>query len=155
MKTARVIDAHAHLWLEERADDILILKHQPELGAEASPDRLRRHLAENSITNAILVQSAPTKSHSDWMIDEAAHIAGVSGIIGWIDPFADDAARELDRLATNMQVCGVRLMLNRMEHPERLLDPAPLTILSRLADHAMTLECLAPAHLFTSCCPPR
>lgn len=147
MSAVRVIDAHVHLWLEARADDILILEHQPELGSQASPDRLRRHLAENSITDAILVQSAPTKAHSDWMIEEAAHIVGISGIIGWIDPFADDAAHELDRLARNRQVCGVRLMLNRMEQPERLLEPAPLGILSRLTDHAMTLECLAPPHL--------
>lgn len=147
MSAVRVIDAHVHLWLEARADDILILKHQPELGVEASPDRLRRHLAANTITDAILVQSAPTKAHSDWMIEEAAHITGISGIIGWIDPFTDDAAHELDRLAANMQVCGVRLMLNRMEQPERLLDSAPLSILSSMADHAMMLECLAPPHL--------
>lgn len=147
MSAVSVVDAHVHLWLETRADDILILKHQPELGPQASPDRLRQHLMDNSITDAILVQSAPTKAHSDWMIEEAAHIAGISGIIGWIDPFADDAGHELNRLAANEQVCGIRLMLNRMEHPERLLDHAPLSILSRLADHAMTLECLAPPHL--------
>ncbi|MDX0562533.1 amidohydrolase family protein [Sinorhizobium medicae] len=137
-------DAHVHLWDPARNDDILVLKHQPELVETARRDRLAAHLRQIEAKGAIVVQSAPTKAHSDWLRSEAGNIDGVIGIVGWLDIFAADCRVEMEDLISDPLVCGIRIMLNRMASPETLINPASLTRIGELADSGLAIECLTP-----------
>ena len=143
---ANAIDAHVHLWDPARNDDILILGTEPWLTDEGVAGRLRHHIAETGVAGAIVVQSAPSLEHSDWLRAAARSVGGLIGIVAWIDPTANDAMDHVDRLSTDEMVCGVRLMLNRMERSDVVLERESMECLGRLADAGLAIECLAPPH---------
>lgn len=138
------IDAHVHLWDATRNDDILVLSKIPKLAEAASRARLSKYLDDNFPDRAIVVQSAPDAGHSEWLLGEAELLPNIAGVVAWIDPFDSHAPAEINRLAANQLVCGIRLMMNRMEEPRLLLNDNALNTLARLADHGITIECLAP-----------
>ena len=138
------IDAHVHLWDPARGDDILILAKEPSLGPLGRAEELRAHLRACGATGAILVQSAPNSGHSDWLRAAAREIGAPLGVVGWIDPTGPDSEQRIADLIFDPNVCGVRLMLNRMPAPSILRDRAMLDGLSQLAQAGLALECLAP-----------
>lgn len=138
------IDAHVHLWDPARCDDILILKKEPRLGPLGQTEALRKHLRDCAAAGALLVQSAPDVGHSDWLRAAARGVGVPLGLVGWIEPAGPEAERRIAALIEDPWVCGVRLMLNRMDAPAALLDRAALEDLSQLAAAGLALECLAP-----------
>lgn len=143
------IDAHVHLWDPGRGDDILIVTKQPGLAGAATVPLLDDMLATSGCDAAIVVQSAPSIAHSDWLRQASRNSSRIVGVVGWLDPFAAEAGAEALRLAEDPRICGIRLMLNRMPSPGRLLEPAPLKVLDRLAGASLTIEVLAPPHLLS------
>ena len=138
------IDAHAHLWAPARQDDILILEQKPDLAPHGTAECLKTHVAQFGLAGCIVVQSAPSLSHSDWLRDAARRIDNVLGVVGWLDPLAECANQHADTLLADPLVCGIRLMLNRMADPDALLQPPALKLLERLGDSGLAIECLAP-----------
>lgn len=144
------IDAHVHLWDPVRDDDILILTREPWLAEAGRPEALRRHLDASGVAGAIVVQSAPSVGHSDWLRSASRSVPGLIGVVAWMDPTAEDAMARSAVLAGDGMVCGLRLMLNRMDAPRRLLARESLECLHHLAEADLVIECLAPpAHLET------
>ncbi|MEW7009946.1 amidohydrolase family protein [Lentilitoribacter sp. EG35] len=144
MMMENAIDAHVHLWDPQRRDDILICDTHPELNDKATSVALRAHLAGCGFSRAIVVQSAPDDSHSEWLIKHASRLDQIAGVVAWIDPTATDALDRAKQLIAQPCVCGVRLMLNRMSNPGRLLNDEPMAVLTLLANDNVTIELLAP-----------
>ena len=141
---ANAIEAHMHLWDPARNDDILILGSGPWLASEGTVGSLRRHTKDSGVAGTIVVQSAPNVGHPDWLRTAAHSVRGLIGVVAWIDPSARNALDCADKLASDDPVCGVRLMLNRMDAPDALLERASLDCLQRLAETGLAIECLAP-----------
>ncbi len=141
------IDAHVHLWDMARNDDILILEQEPQLAPMGQAEALKSHLGRNGVAGAIVVQSAPSKAHSDWLRRTARDIDGIVGIVGWIDPQGQHFESHLTELINDPLVCGVRLMLNRMQRPRDILEQTAIDNLAILMDAGLTIECLAPPPL--------
>ena len=144
-----VIDAHVHLWNKDREDDVLVLQTKPHLGPLADKVLLTDFLAGEKVSGAIVVQSAPNRGHSDWLRQTARDIPHVSGIVGWLDPFDPEVACDIDTLKQDPLVCGIRLMLNRMQRVDELKTPITLAALASVADAGLTIECLCPPQLLS------
>lgn len=127
------IDAHVHVWDKKCEDDILIVTQMPEMAPLAEPALAASHIARTGARGGIVVQSAPSVSHSDWLRKTCRKIPGVIGVVGWIDPLSSDAVQQADALIADPLVCGIRLMINRMENPDLLDDPAVLHVLGSVA----------------------
>jgi L-fuconolactonase len=138
------IDAHVHVWDADRGDDILILSTTPSLAEGGERPALRAYLDRAKLQGAIVVQSAPSRAHSNWLRQVARKTPGIVGVVAWIDPNADDAPEQVSDLIEDELVCGVRLMLNRMPQPNEVLTSKALGTLSDLSAIGMALECLAP-----------
>ena len=143
MSKAPTIDAHVHLWDAARQDDILICAKNPQLNGQATAEGIERHLEHSPFSSAIIVQSAPNRDHCDWLVEQAMGYPWVAGVVSWLDPQDDLALEDVSRFAENPLICGIRLMVNRLENPEGLLQEGSLRVLERLGENEITIEVLA------------
>lgn len=111
-----IVDAHQHFWDPQRGDyDWLtpdMALHKP-----FCPDDLEPLLAQHGVDATILVQAAPTEAETNYLLDIARRTSWVTGVVGWIDLAAPDAAAAVEDRAQAPYFVGVRPMLQDL--PDR------------------------------------
>lgn len=144
-----IVDAHAHLWQPtRRRDDILVLSREPTLAIDAMPDRLLPLLAQHSIDAAVIIQSAPSIDHSNFCLATTNGQDALPAVIGWLDPASDSFEVDLRNASEDDGFAGIRLMLNRMHDPAKVLAHRFVGNLRMLVSHGRATELLAlPEHL--------
>lgn len=153
-----MIDAHFHIW---RQADLpwLTGPMQPRIFGPYEPIRRDYPIAEYvadatsaGMTGAVYVQA-------NWPVDryveEAAFVAEASeesgfpiGIVAYADMLAEDVRPQLDALARNPRVCGVRMQLHWHENPlyrfaagpDLARDPVLRRNVARLADYGWSFD---------------
>ncbi len=95
----RILDAHIHFFDPRRpggipwptpADGVL---YQPAL-----PERYSALVEPLGVGAAIAVEASPLRADNDWLLNVAASDGRIVGVVGNLDPAAEDFARELGRL---------------------------------------------------------
>ncbi len=153
-----MIDAHFHIW---RQADLpwLTGPMQPRIFGPYEPIRRDYPIAEYvadatsaGITGAVYVQA---NWPVDRFLDEAAFVAEASeasgfpiAIVAYADMMAGDARPQLDALAANARVRGVRMQLHWHENPlyrfasgpDLARDPVLQRNVARLADHGWSFD---------------
>ncbi len=142
------LDAHQHFWALERDDYGWLTSDLPTIYRDFQPADLTPILDRHAIEGTILVQAAPTRAETDYMLDIAAQHSFVKGVVGWVDFENSHAPEHIARLAENPYLVGLRPMIqdiadtNWMLRPD--LNPAFVAMIaSDLVFDALTL----PAHL--------
>ncbi len=142
------LDAHQHFWALERGDYGWLTSDLPAIYRDFQPADLTAILDRHAIEGTILVQAAPTRAETDYMLDIAAQHSFVKGVVGWVDFENSHAPEHIARLAENPYLVGLRPMIqdiadtNWMLRPD--LNPAFVAMIaSDLVFDALTL----PAHL--------
>ena len=153
-----MIDAHFHIW---RQADLPWLSGpmQPRIFGPYEPIRRDYPIAEYmadatsaGMTGAVYVQA-------NWPVDrsveEAAFVAEASdqsgfpiAIVAYADMLAEDVRPQLDALARNRRVCGVRMQLHWHENPlyrfaaspELAREPVLQRNVARLADYGWSFD---------------
>jgi predicted TIM-barrel fold metal-dependent hydrolase len=152
------VDSHFHIW---RQQDLpwLVGPMQPRIFGPYEPIRRDYPIAEYlgdcrpaGITEAVYVQAnwAPLR-----YLDEVAYVSRASdeagfpiAIVAYADMLADDARPQLDKLAANPRVRGVRMQLHWHENalyrfasgPELARDPRLIANVGRLADYGFSFD---------------
>jgi predicted TIM-barrel fold metal-dependent hydrolase len=153
-----MIDAHFHIW---RQADLpwLVGPMQPRIFGPYEPIRRDYPIAEYladarsvGITEAVYVQA---NWPVDRFVEEAAFVAAASdqsgfpiAIVAYADMLAEDARPQLDALARNARVRGVRMQLHWHENPLYRFASGPDLALSqtlqrnvaRLADYGWSFD---------------
>lgn len=142
------IDAHQHFWRIARGDYAWLT---PALGAiyrDFGPDDLAPHLAAHGIAASILVQAAPTRAETAFLLDLAEQTPFVAGVVGWTEFAAPDAAATIARLAAHPHLVGLRPMVQDIADDDWLaraeLAPA---FEAMIAHHLVFDALLKPRHL--------
>lgn len=153
-----MIDAHFHIW---RQADLpwLVGPMQPRIFGPYEPIRRDYPIAEYladarpaGMTSAVYVQA-------NWPVDryleEAAFVAAASdqsgfpiAVVAYADMLAGDVRPQLDALAANPRVCGVRMQLHWHENslyrfasgPDLARDPMLQGNVGRLADYGWSFD---------------
>lgn len=153
-----MIDAHFHIW---RQADLpwLTGPMQPRIFGPYEPIRRDYPIAEYvadatsaGMTGAVYVQA-------NWPVDryveEAAFVAEASdesgfpiAVVAYADMLAEDVRPQLDALARNPRVCGVRMQLHWHENPlyrfaagpDLARDPVLRRNVARLADYGWSFD---------------
>ena len=139
--TARVIDAHLHLWDRSRGGYAWIT---PELGrstATSVPTRRRPSSGTPGVDAAILVQADDSASDTRFMLDVARRHDWVAGVVGWVpldDPRA--AAAALDELDAEPLLRGIRHLVHDDPRDEFLDLPAVRASLAAVAAHGLAFD---------------
>ena len=116
------IDAHQHFWQLARGDYGWLRADAPHLAPlvrDFLPADLAPLLQAHAVTRTVLVQAAPSVAETDFMLALAAAHAVVGGGVGWVDLADAHAASQLDRLAEDGRLKGVRPMLQDLAAAHR------------------------------------
>ena len=112
------IDAHQHFWQVARADYGWLVPDLKPLYRDFGPADIAPLLAAAGIGRTVLVQAAQTVAETRFMLDLARTHPVVAGVVGWVDLTAADAPRQIEALAADPKLKGLRPMLQELPDPD-------------------------------------
>ena len=139
--SARVIDAHLHLWDRSRGGYAWITPELGPLDRDFGPDEASAELRAAGVDAAILVQADDSASDTRFMLDVAHRHDWVAGVVGWV-PLDDTraAAAALDELDAEPLLRGIRHLVHDDPRDEFLDLPAVRASLAAVAAHGLAFD---------------
>lgn len=139
------IDAHQHYWSVAHRD-YGWLQPSPELSAiyrDFGPADLHPLLDAAGIDATVLVQAAPSEAET-WRLLQLAATPGsrVAAVVGWCDLLQADAPQRIAQLATQPLLKGLRPMLQDLDDPRWILQPALQPALRAMVEHGLVFDAL-------------
>jgi L-fuconolactonase len=96
----------------------------------------------------VLVQSQPTDTDTDWMLDLAAQTPLVQAVVGWVDLLDPAAVARIGALAAQPKLRGLRPMLQSIADTDWLLQDALTPAIAAMQATGLRLDALVqPRHL--------
>jgi L-fuconolactonase len=143
------IDAHQHFWRPSRGDyGWLTPEAHPAICRKFLPQDLWPLLGDAGIERTVLVQAAPTVAETEYLLSLAAEAPFVAGVVGWADFEATDAPEQIEDLAANPKLLGLRPMLQDLDDDAWILRPAIAPALDAMRAADLRLDALVtPRHL--------
>lgn len=140
---AERVDAHHHVWRLDRGDYGWLTPALAAIYRDFSLDDLRPHAASTGVGATVLVQAAPTRAETEFLLRVAAGSAGlVRGVVGWADLAATDAIAQLERLAANPLLKSIRPMLQDLPDPAWVLRDDVVAALRALPQLRLRFDAL-------------
>lgn len=140
-----IVDAHQHFWDPARGDYGWLKPGNPIHRVFSTAD-MRPLLIQSGVDATILVQAAPTPAETDYMLGIARNTPWVLGVVGWIDLLAPDAADQVRHRASHRHFLGVRPMLQDLEDPDWIRQPALDPALNAIAAEGLVFDALVLPH---------
>lgn len=142
------IDAHQHFWQLSRGDYDWLTPELTILYRDFLPEDLQPLLHDARIDKTILVQAAESVAESQFMLSLAAQTPFIAGVVGWIDFESPQAVADIERLASNPRLVGLRPMLQNMHDARWILRPELEPALRAAQTHDVCFDALVrPRHL--------
>lgn len=142
------IDAHQHFWQLNRGDYDWL---QPDMGViyqDFHPEDLQPHLKQCDLDASIVVQAAPTRAETEYLLDLYDHYPNIAGVVGWLDLAAKDFPEHLRALQKRQGFVGLRPMLQDIADESWILRPDVLANIERMIVADTPLDLLVtPRHL--------
>jgi len=107
----QTIDAHHHLWKYDAKDYSWIGPEMGVLRRDFTPVDLHKELQQAGVDGAIAVQARQTLQETDWLLALAAQHDFMRGVVGWAPLIEASVAGELQRLASQPKLKGIRHVL--------------------------------------------
>lgn len=143
-----MIDAHQHFWRLDRGDYDWLTPEQGILYRDFQPDDLAPLYEGSGVGRSVLVQAAATIEETRYLLDLAARTPFVAGVVGWVDMMAPDAALQLEELAADPGLLGIRPMIQDVPDPHWMLEEAWNPVLEALVRLDLRFDALVrPVHL--------
>ncbi len=133
-----IVDTHIHFYKVDRSGTPWPPKDASKrLYRDVLPAEYRELARKNGVTACGIVEASPRGEDNRWILDLIRNDDLYPFFVASLDVGAPDFALELDRLAKEPKVVGVRAYL---WNPEITLDAQQLTNLRALAARGMTLD---------------
>ncbi|MBD2748988.1 amidohydrolase family protein [Microvirga sp. BT688] len=142
------IDAHMHVWHLSRGDYGWLTPDLTAIYRDFTFEDVRASWEQAGIDYAILVQAAPTLEETRYLLSVAEVEPKVRGVVGWIDMLAPDAVDQLERLASNRLLRGIRPMLQDIPDDGWMLNAELTPVYRAVVDLGLRFDALVlPRHL--------
>lgn len=146
-----VVDAHHHFLDPERIE-YPFLQFLPELRRFVGTSDLAPILREAGVARTVCVQAADTEDETAFLLEQAAGVDWVAGIVGWVplvDPEATESAVERHLGGGGSLLRGIRHLIHDEPDPDWLLQPSVLESLEILAENDLSFDVSAfqPRHV--------
>jgi L-fuconolactonase len=143
------IDAHQHFWRPSRGDyGWLTPQAHPAICREFLPADLEPLLIDAGIERTVLVQAAPTVAETQYLLGLAAETPFVAGVVGWADFEAPDAPAQIEAMAKDPALLGLRPMLQDLDDDAWILRPTLAPALDAMQLARLGFDALVlPRHL--------
>lgn len=143
-----MIDAHQHFWRLGRGDYGWLTPALDPIHRDFLPGDLAPILARHGIERTILVQAAPTRAETRFLLELAASTPFVAGVVGWIDFDAPDAPDVVARLSSHCRLVGLRPMVQDLADDDWLARPALAPVFEAMVAVGLVFDALVlPRHL--------
>lgn len=117
------IDAHQHFWHYNPHEYGWIDDSMASLRRDFLPADLQPELERNGFTGCVAVQARQSVQETRWLLELAAQNSFVLGVVGWVDLQAPDLRTQLEALAANSKLVGVRHIVQGEADDQFLLGP--------------------------------
>lgn len=142
------IDAHQHFWQISRGDYGWLTPDLGGLYRDYGPEDLKPLLQQCNIDGTVLVQAAPTLAETEFLLEIAEGSNFVKGVVGWVDFESPSVASNIQALARNPKLVGLRPMIQDIEDPDWMLKPSLNAAFEALIDADLCFDALVfPQHL--------
>jgi L-fuconolactonase len=139
------IDAHIHFWRPACGFDNRPIADHPAYRRDFLPADIEPELAACGIDRVILVQAAPQREETAWMLALAHHHPVIAGVVGWVDLDSDRV--DYPVLGSARGLVGIRAQLRRIQDSAFVLRPRVLANLAYALDANLGVTLLAePRH---------
>ena len=103
-----IIDSHHHFWTYNAAEYGWINDSMAALRRNFLADDLQKEMAHTGIDGAVSVEARQTVEETRWLLSLAEKNGFIKGVVGWV-PLADGKVKgEIEKIATNRKLRGVR-----------------------------------------------
>ena len=136
------IDAHQHFWMYSPAeydwiDDSMAVLRQNFLPADLAPE-----LKNAGFGGSIAVQARQTPEETRWLLDLAASSPSILGVVGWVDLRSPTVRSELEVLARNPKLVGIRHVVQSEPDDRFLMQPEFMRGISVLEEFDLAYDLL-------------
>lgn len=144
----RVVDAHQHFWSLSTPGHQWPTTELELIHRDFGLQDLAEAASNVPLAASVLVQSQPTDTDTDWILNVAAQTPLVAAVVGWVDLHAPNAPERIADLAQESKLRSLRPMLQSIPDTD-WLNRADLTpALTAMQDHGLRLDALVqPRHL--------
>jgi L-fuconolactonase len=143
-----IVDSHQHFWsLGTPWFDWPTPDLKP-IYRDYAPADLRPHIEAAGVSRTVIVQAAPNREETDFILGLANETDFVAGVVGWIDLEQPAHLADLERFASNPKVRGVRPMIQSIPDVDWMLRPTLQPSLAEVERRGLTFDALVkPPHL--------
>lgn len=136
------IDAHHHFWRYNDREFAWIDDSMAKLRRDFLPGDLEPELQANDFHSSVVVQTRQTLEETRWLLHLASANPFVVGVVGWADLASPDIARELNSLAANPKLVGLRHIVQSEPDDRFLLRPEFLRGIAALEEFDLAYDIL-------------
>jgi len=142
------LDSHQHFWRPSRGDYGWLTPDLVPLYRDFVPGDLAPLLDRHGIAGTVLVQAAPTVAETEYLLAVAAKAPFVKGVVGWAGFDQPGGPADIERLAADPRLKGMRPMIQDIANPEWMLRPALAQSIAALEHSGLAFDALLrPEHL--------
>lgn len=102
------IDSHQHFWRYSPAEYGWIDESMHALQRDFLPADLKPLMTAAGFDACVAVQARQTLQETTWLLELAAANPFIAGVVGWVDLQSPDVERELEAVADQKKLVGVR-----------------------------------------------
>lgn len=102
------LDAHQHFWEYNMAEYGWIGEEMKAIRQSFLPHDLEPILTQSGMDGCIAVQARQSLTETEWLLQLADQYEFIKGVVGWVDLCSDDVRNQLELLASNPVLKGVR-----------------------------------------------
>jgi L-fuconolactonase len=136
------VDAHQHFWRLADREGQWPPASLTAIHRDFGPEDLAPHLRAAGVDATVLVQSLPSVADTHWMLSVAEATPWVRGVVGWVDFKAADVAEQIDALARNPLLKGLRPMLQDLPDNDWIADRACDAAAEAMQRHGLVFDAL-------------
>jgi L-fuconolactonase len=142
------IDAHQHFWQYEPSEYGWIDDSMAALRRDFLPADSAREMAQAGFDACVAVQARQTLEETRWLLALADAHPFIAGVVGWVDLQSERAQAQLEQLASQPRLVGVRHIVQSEPDDRFLLRPAFCRGIELLEPFGLTYDILVyPRHL--------
>ena len=136
------IDAHQHFWVYDPSEYGWIDDSLAALRRDFLPEALHPELERAGFQGCVSMQARQTIEETQWLLELAASSPFILGVVGWVDLQSLEARSQLQALARNPKLVGVRHVVQSEPDDRFLLRPEFLRGISVLEEFDLAYDIL-------------
>jgi L-fuconolactonase len=141
-----IIDTHHHFWKYNLEEFGWIPEDWKNIQRDFLPSDLEEEIHSAGVDAVISVQARQTLEETRWLLELADKHAFIQGVVGWVPLASPCLKEELDLLARNKKLRGIRHVVQGESDPEFLLRPAFEAGIRALREYGLAYDILIFEH---------